>query len=156
MLRQRWWLASLAFHLFIGVTLSLLIGSLAEVYTSRLYSDNQVLMGMGQARDLLRVQSGSGSIQSGATFRRGSFSCRLCSSFAKACMSLRGSGVPSWSHQSRSEYVMNNLFGPACGDTECLYTIGSATVLVGIGYSLGALIALVGTPGDPEKDSADH
>ena len=49
---------------------------------------------------------------------------------------------PSWSKQSHADYVMNNLFGPACSSTECLYTLATATVLGGVLYSVGALIGL--------------
>jgi hypothetical protein len=42
---------------------------------------------------------------------------------------------------SHDEYVMNSLFGPSCGDEECLGMIGTQTLLPGLLYSLGALVA---------------
>jgi hypothetical protein len=49
---------------------------------------------------------------------------------------------PSWSHMTRWEYLMNYLFGPNCGSSECLGMVVSAVFTGGIGYSLAAYFVL--------------
>src|SRR5262245_33681184 len=62
--------------------------------------------------------------------------------FLNSWYGLHRAWSPTWSKQSRTEYVNNNLFGPSCGDTECLYALGWALLQPAVFYSLGALIAI--------------
>lgn len=48
----------------------------------------------------------------------------------------------SWSHSSRREYVMNQLFGPDCASSECLYAVLTMACLGMAAYSVGAGSAL--------------
>jgi hypothetical protein len=52
---------------------------------------------------------------------------------------------PTWSRQTRSDYVLSQLFGVhgSCGDSECLYMLLFAGPFVCLtAYSLAALITL--------------
>lgn len=44
----------------------------------------------------------------------------------------------SWSHMTHWQYFRNTMFGPNCGDSECLYTLFTALFTGGIGYAVGA------------------
>ncbi len=52
---------------------------------------------------------------------------------------------PGWSHQTRSDYVLSQLFGvpSGCGDSECLYTLFfSCPFFCLTAYSAAALVSL--------------
>jgi hypothetical protein len=50
--------------------------------------------------------------------------------------------APSWSHVTHWQYFTNTMFGPHCGDTECLYTVPTAVFTGGVGYSVASSIVL--------------
>jgi hypothetical protein len=49
---------------------------------------------------------------------------------------------PSWAQVSRWQYVTNNVLGPNCGSTECIYTVPTAMLTGAIGYSGAGAVAL--------------
>ena len=48
---------------------------------------------------------------------------------------------PSWAQVSRWQYVTDNVFGPNCGSTECIYTLPTAMLTGAIGYSGAGAVA---------------
>jgi hypothetical protein len=62
--------------------------------------------------------------------------------FALASMDPISSWELSWSHMTHWQYFKNTMFGPNCGDSECLYTVFTAIFTGGIGYMLGAYLVL--------------
>lgn len=60
--------------------------------------------------------------------------------FALAAWEPLRSWNPSWSDMGRWEYLTNTMFGPNCNGSECLYTIFTAILTGGIGYSLAGYL----------------
>ncbi len=57
--------------------------------------------------------------------------------------SLAASRNRAWADTSRVQYVWTSLFGPACSDEECIYTIPTDVFLASVAYSIGAYLALL-------------
>jgi hypothetical protein len=49
---------------------------------------------------------------------------------------------PKWSAKTHWQYVTNTLFGPNCGDSECIGLLVTAMFTGGVGYSVGAYFVL--------------
>ena len=62
--------------------------------------------------------------------------------FAWAATGILLSWDPSWSDVTRWQYFTNTMFGPNCDDSECLYTVVTAILTGGIGYSLVGYLTL--------------
>lgn len=135
-------LRSYCFHLFVGLTLSLSIGLIVELITSKLYADYRVSSTLAPGMTLVAGIVGFG-LNSSRRDRTALFVfLPPLIFFCDSWYGLTTSWSPSWSSVSRYDYVMNNLFGPMCNESECLYVMGTAVLLPGIFYSLGSLIGL--------------
>lgn len=138
-------LLSYCLHLLLAFPVSWLSGFMVESLTNGLYAGNRVLAAFGPVAAVVAGLAGFwfnlGRRDVSAVFV---FVPPLLV-FIDIWYELRRAWNPSWSKQSRADYVMNNLFGPACSSissTECLYTLATATVLGGVLYSIGALVGL--------------
>ena len=69
--------------------------------------------------------------------------------FALAGLDPIGSWDASWAQMSRWLYFRNTMFGPNCSGTECLYTVATAILTGGIGYSVAGYIAQKYWPSSP-------
>ena len=121
----------------------MLIGYPVELLANRFYAGNPVIAAIAPG-----VAFVAGLLGFSFNLRRRNLSAAFVFVvpvllFLDSWRELTTTWSPSWSRQSQRDYVMNNLFGPACGNTECLYTIGTAFAVPGLFYSLGALVALV-------------
>lgn len=113
-------LTSYCFRLFVGLTLSLVIGYLVELLTTRLYVSDPVISILAPGAALAAVVVGF-CVNS---LRRDHAALLVflppLTLFCDSWYELARGWSPSWSRLSQNDYVMNNLFGPMCGDTECL------------------------------------
>lgn len=129
-------------HLLLAFPVSLLFGFIVESLTSRLYASNRVIAAFAPSAAAVAGLSGFWF----TLIRRDRSAVFVFVPplllFIESWSELTRAWNPSWSRQSHADYVMNNLFGPACSDTECLYALATATVLGGILYSVGALVGL--------------
>jgi hypothetical protein len=136
---HRSFVLSYCFHSLLAFPVSLVPGFIFEYFVSGLYADNRTIAAFAPGAALVAGLCGLllNSIRrdQSAVFV---FVPPLLY-FLDSWYELTKAWSPSWSKQSHSEYVMNNLFGPSCANTECLYTLGTATVLAAIFYSIGAL-----------------
>lgn len=136
---------SYCFHLFFGFLPALLLGFIAEVILDPFYARDGIMATLAPGGAVIALIVGF----SFNSVRRDS--CALFIFLPPALVFLVGwhalaaNWSPTWSHESRNEYVVNNLFGPLskCGGTECLDTLPTTILLSGLCYSLGALVGLL-------------
>lgn len=134
---------SFAFHLFLGFPLALLAGSALELFARGLYADNRVWSVLHPGAALV-----AGLLGFGINWKKRDIAATFVFVLPLLFFWVSWSNSvhywsPEWSHMSHDEYVMNSLFGPSCGDQECLGMLGTETSLPGFLYSLGAFAALI-------------
>jgi len=130
------------FHLLVAFPIALLFGSLFEVLVGRLYSGSPVLAALAPAAACAAGLAGFFLNRIRRDMSASFVFVPPLLFFADSWYELTRGWSPSWSKQSHTEYVMDNLFGPACANTECLYILGTATVLAGVLYSTGSFLSL--------------
>ena len=128
------------FHTLVALPLALVVGGFAQWLIDGLAGANRLASHFWLA-PAVAVVFGFGLIRRDGT---GVLAFGLPAVvFLASWYELYHAWSPSWSKLSRTEYVKNNLFGPSCGDTECLYAMAWALLLPAIFYSLGAFTSVL-------------
>ncbi|HWF47671.1 MAG TPA: hypothetical protein VG168_11750 [Bryobacteraceae bacterium] len=131
------------FHLFIGFPLAMLAGVALEPISRPLYADGRVWSVLQPGAAIVAGFAGFGiNLKKRNMVAAFVFILPLLL-FWLSWYDAVHYWSPKWSNMSHDEYVMNSLFGPSCGDEECLGMIGTQTLLPGLLYSLGALVAVM-------------
>lgn len=140
--RSRSRLLPYCLHLLVAFPVSWLFGLIVEYLMGGLYAGSRVLAAFGPSAAVV-----AGLFGFWFNSKRRDVSAVFV--FVPPLLAFIGSWYeltkawnPSWSKQSHADYVINNLFGPACSDTECLYTLATASALGGVLYSICALVGL--------------
>ena len=136
-------LKSYCFHILICFPLALFVGQISEHLTRHIYEGDRIWTVLEPGAAVF-----TGFAAFGINWKRGDIAAAFV--FVPPVLLFWLSWYdavhywsPIWSNLTHDEYVVNSLFGPSCGDQECLGTLGPSMSLPGVLYSVGALAALL-------------